>query len=385
MGITIAEIFYIYSSSNRVSASLIGLVIQHGSAYFGGGIYNGGVTLSLINTLVVENRGFYGGGFYNASGTLTVTNSTVADNLTYWGHGNALYVSGATVTFYNSIITGGIEVSSTRVYAYNTLSDSFTNWTRSQNCPTYDWSLPLFADTAHNDYTLAENSQAINAGNNSYVSAETDLAGNPRILNGTVDLGAYEYTGLIEPLDAPSIATGSRGVYVSYGANRHQVSWTAVDRAARYEFAWSTDGGSTWSSLETTDTSAVVRGLDYGADVFYRVRALSARYLENSEWSAAKSFRVCPMDANGDGDISGADRNLLAKSWLAEEGGADYRYYADINGDGDISLADRNILSVNWLAEADDDDLLYPRPRAASDAVFADYAAGDLDADLALF
>ena len=382
------RIFTLRNASGRVTVSLTALAIRSGRAYSGGGIYNDGVILLLTNCTVTNSRAFYGGGLYNTnSGTLTATNVTVADNNAWSNndyYGSALYTSGGTVTFYNSIVTGSFYVSSTRTYAYNTLSSDFTNWTRSQNCPTYNWSLPLFADPNHNDYTLAENSQAINAGNNSYVSTETDLAGNPRILNGTVDLGAYEYTGLIEPLDAPSILTGSRGVFVSYGANRHQVTWSAVDRAAAYEFAYSLDGGSTWTSLETNDTAAVVRGLNYGTEVAYRVRALSARYLENSDWSAVKSFRVCPMDINGDGDISSGDRQLLSLSWLAEEGSETYRYYADINGDGDISGPDRNILSANWLCDADDPYLLYPRPVAAEIA-FAEYASADPDIGFDLF
>lgn len=35
------------------------------------------------------------------------------------------------------------------------------------------------------------------------------------------------------------------------------------------------------------------------------------------------------MDVNGDGDISGLDRVILAQSWLAEEGDEDYIPAAD--------------------------------------------------------
>ncbi|MBR2694066.1 MAG: hypothetical protein IKE69_07605 [Thermoguttaceae bacterium] len=187
-----------------------------------------------------------------------------------------------------------------------------------------------------------------------------------------------------EQLAAPTITTGNRGVYVSYGANRHNIQWGAVANASGYEVQY-TVGGSTFGSVSVTDAYAVINGLAYGTDVTYRVRALGdgVSYTD-SEWSASKTFNVCPMDINNDGDISGSDRNLLASSWLSEEGDDEYQYYADINGDGDVSGADRNFISNNWLGEAGDDDLTYPRPLAA-DAVFAAYEAGDLDVDFDVF
>ena len=187
-----------------------------------------------------------------------------------------------------------------------------------------------------------------------------------------------------EQLSAPTITTGTRGVYVSYGANRHLLQWSAVENASGYELSYSADG-STWTTVEAAETSAIVRGLTYGTDVTYRVRALGdgAAYTD-SDWSAVKTFNVCPMDINNDEDISGGDRTLLAQSWLAEEGDDEYRCYADINGDGDIGGADRAYLANNWLMEAGDEDLQYPPARRA-DAFFAEFASADLDADLGVF
>ena len=378
----------INNSSGTLSATntVISGNSANGNNSSGGGIYNN-ATLSVTNSVITGNSANdyngSGGGFYNNRGTLTVTNSTIAENSANNSKYGGLYTYGGTVCFYNSIMADSIPFSSSRLYAYNTLS-SFTFWDGSENCLVYDSSKPLFADPSRGNYTLAKNSQAIDVGNNNYVTTETDLAGNPRIVEGIVDLGAFEYTGLTEPLDSPTITTGSRGVYVSCGANRHKLQWTAVENASGYELAYSTDGNA-WTSVSATETAAVVSGLAYGQDVRYRVRALGTGSYTDSEWSEVKTFNVCPMDVNGDGDITGGDRAILAQSWLAEEGENDYIPAADVNGDGDVSNGDRAFLSANWLGETGDDDLIYPSVRSAADIAFAVYDSGDLEVDPNLF
>ena len=54
-----------------------------------------------------------------------------------------------------------------------------------------DWGTP---DDDYGDLRLRPNSPAIDAGDNAAVSSKvtTDLDGRPRIINGAVDMGAYE-------------------------------------------------------------------------------------------------------------------------------------------------------------------------------------------------
>ena len=52
---------------------------------------------------------------------------------------------------------------------------------------------PAFTDAALGDYTLADGSPCLNAGDTGdWTKSDLDLAGNPRVQGGRIDMGAYE-------------------------------------------------------------------------------------------------------------------------------------------------------------------------------------------------
>ncbi|MBO7726349.1 MAG: right-handed parallel beta-helix repeat-containing protein, partial [Thermoguttaceae bacterium] len=376
---------------NEGTLTITNSTISGNTAYYGegGGIYNWSGMLTITNSTISGNTAsYYGGGIFNDGGTLTITNSTISGNTAVWGGG--IYGDGGGICNYGTLTLTNTIISLN--YAGN-CNDVYGSYSGSNNivgsdpgfvvAPVFDESGVLTnANTL--DLSLAAGSAAIDAGTNDAVETEFDIAGNPRIVGGVVDIGAHEYVGSLTPLGAPVITSGSRGIYISCGANRHYLQWGAVAGASGYEVQYST-GGSSWTSVSTTGTGAVIAGLTYGADVTYRVRALGTGSYTDSAWSGTKTFNVCPMDVNGDGDISGGDRSIVALMWLAEDGDDNYQSYADINGDGEISGPDRQFIGGNWTKEAGDADLLYPRALRAADAAFAEYASAEPDVDSDLF
>ncbi len=92
---------------------------------------------------------------------------------------------------------------------------------------------PLFRDTANHDYSLLPCSPLINAGSNAAAAGIlTDLTGNPRILEGTVDIGAYEapaFALAAEPEVHPACVgapNGSIAISPAFGCEPYSYNWS---------------------------------------------------------------------------------------------------------------------------------------------------------------
>jgi hypothetical protein len=228
-------------------ASLTGFTLTNGYVYYdrGGGVDCASSNAFLTNCLVVGNLARSGGG----AGLGTLYNCTLSGNSAPYGagggasgstlynctlsgnsvSGNSAYLDGygggaSGSTLYNCTLTGNSAVavpgkggsvgggaSGGTLYNcivhYNTASaganyDSTSITTYLSNCCTTPLppggtdnitNAPLFVDYAKGNLRLQSISPCINAGNNAYVATTTDLDGRPRIVGGTVDLGAYEF------------------------------------------------------------------------------------------------------------------------------------------------------------------------------------------------
>lgn len=156
------------------------MITENWAQYYGGGL-DGCV---LNNCAIKYNYGLFGGG---ANGS-TLINCVVVNNYS-WPGGVGSGVRNSTL--YNSIVyySGGQNSEN-----YNNSTFNYSCTTPLPNGPGNFTNAPLLIDDfANANIRFQSNSPCINAGNNAYVTTTDDLYGNPRIVGGTVDVGAYEY------------------------------------------------------------------------------------------------------------------------------------------------------------------------------------------------
>jgi hypothetical protein len=178
-------------------STMNGCIVSNNSAGFGGGVclgnannclissnrassFGGGAYSNTLNNCVLKNNfaGSAGGGAYNS----ILNNCTVVINTASIAGGG---IYGGALT--NCIVyDNGRNLDNIKSFFYTCTTPILGN----TGCFT---NAPIFVDEASGNFHLQSNSPCINAGNNAYAPGATDLDGNPRIVGGTVDIGAYEY------------------------------------------------------------------------------------------------------------------------------------------------------------------------------------------------
>ncbi|MGB2864176.1 MAG: right-handed parallel beta-helix repeat-containing protein, partial [Sedimentisphaerales bacterium] len=200
-----------YNDSSNLTLTYCTLIANSGYDY-GGGMYNtGSSNLSLNNCIVVANRAnSYGGGMSSNNSDLTLTNCTFTGNSAPDGSAiafNSREQRGqSSAGIIDCILWDGgniiwINDNSTIAMSYSNIRGG---WIGTGNIDAD----PLFADpngpdnipgTEDDDLRLAPSSPCVDAGDPNYAPGpnKKDLDGNPRIVSGRVDMGAYEFPGII--------------------------------------------------------------------------------------------------------------------------------------------------------------------------------------------
>lgn len=186
----------------------------NGGNAFGGGVYSSNSTPAFINVTTAGNTAINGaggssiagssgsngngngGGVYNLNSSLNLVNTIIWDNSATNGK-NILSINNQPVISYSLI--EGVD---------NTSNNGLDGTDNNNN--------PKFTDTTNSDFSLLKTSSAVNMGSNTaYVNAggslttDKDVAGNKRVFQSTIDMGAYESQVAIITPDANNI------VYVS--------------------------------------------------------------------------------------------------------------------------------------------------------------------------
>jgi len=143
----------------------------------------GGACEATLNNCTVTGNSASddGGGAWDG----VLNNCTVTGNSAAYGGGSSYAALNNCILYYNTAPTG----------------PNYYNGTLNQCCtmPLPDTGAgnitaePLFVDRLNGNLRLQATSPCINAGDNAFVSSATDLDGQPRLVGGTVDLGAFEF------------------------------------------------------------------------------------------------------------------------------------------------------------------------------------------------
>ncbi|MNJ98975.1 hypothetical protein D3C87_167460 [compost metagenome] len=289
----------------------------------GGGMYN------LDSAPIIVNCTFYGnlatgdrsGGAINSlNSNLSVTNSIVANNSA-------------------SASNGIYSLNGTLVVRYSLVQDMPADVTTHNLDGTAD---PLFTNPAIGAYTLKSGSPAINSGSNALYEAadgnagnnslglDKDLAGNPRLTGGTIDIGAYELQSQPQTITAVNITKTYGDAPFLPGATASsnlEVSYTSADNAIAEAFQDAADGNKWKLSIKKAGTVNVTasqagnNGFDPATDVVFSLTInkkpvtvnikAGAAFSKVYDASTAGTFQASNLEFIA-GAIIGSDEVLLS-------------------------------------------------------------------------
>jgi len=262
---------------------------NNNAVVYGGGIFIEDCNPILINNLIRNNDSNNCGGVYFNNSNAVLINNTIVNN-----SGNGIWCqNGAEPVFRNTIIYGN---SGAQVYLYDSSVDpkfyycniegGISNFEGSgaggnytgdyENCINAD---PKFVGSGLHTYDLLNSSPCFNAGDTNTTTADVgdyDLAGENRIQQGRIDIGAYETYN--NPDGFPGCALEFDGIndYVSVPSdvslNNDQITvefWTRMDNPGKWEgiVDKGRDTNSDWCFLTGNEgeTEGIIFGIGNGS------------------------------------------------------------------------------------------------------------------------
>ena len=286
-----------YNFGNDPTVSNV--IFSGNSATSGGGVYNVISNPTIINATFSGNSATHGGGMFNRLGS----NPTIVNTI-FWGNS----VAGITNTVMASLENDSSTVNISHSLVQNSGgSGSWDSAAGTDGGNNID-SDPLFvspvvpstAPTTTGDLSLQLASPAIDVGNTvSYTAvttATTDLAGNPRIFNTIIDMGAYEVNEyrltVVVAGSGSGTVTNTDGT-VNCGATCEAgfTSGTAVTLTATAD-SHSTFNG--WSGAVTSTDSTIVVTID-------QAKTMTATFTKDSY------TLIVALIGNGSGTVTNTD------------------------------------------------------------------------------
>jgi hypothetical protein len=362
------------SSADCAHPVLTNVIVTGNHAPYGGGIENEGKSyVTLINVLISGNSATYGGGIVNDNyddddvyyeylspewSNVTIVGNTASDG----GGGICNLLSSPKI--YNSIIWGNTANGKVNnVFSIDSIyyprfahslvqgsggSGSGNGWDTigtdvGGNIDIY----PFFKDEDNGDYRLNGFSPAINAGDaDSYLDArgitvfdnEKDLAGNPRKIGTTIDMGAYENK---ESQIAPDSLTATS---ISITA----ITLKAYPEEAGVEYEYHKGATGTWLDLPTFEN--LTPNTPY---IFYtRKKANEVKYASDS---IAATFTTLKAGLSGKVAIDGdavfgktlsADTSKVTSTPVVTLEPLSYQWKR-----GDLAISDATVSTYTLTAE----------------------------------
>ena len=311
-----------FDGTENESCVLSGFTIRNGNAEWGGGISGGtdpaatyatiqnntitgntaenggGLALcdgTIQNNTITGNWGNYGGGLNFCWGTIqnntiagnsagsegggldwcigTIQNNTIVGNSAQYSGGGLVWCGATSIQ--NCIVGGNTALDGPQIrYSTPPTYSCIEGWTQhGEGNIALD---PQFVDSdgpdndpatyEDNNYRLSAGSPCIDSGKNQgWMADAVDLDGNPRIINGTVDMGAYEYGSSSSFRITQLLMTGGIQLTWTSRPGDQYVIWSCTDLTSG---AWTQEQtvSSAGDSTSWTDASPS------GSLTFYRVQ-----------------------------------------------------------------------------------------------------------------